>query len=135
MEPQTGAPNAALKVGDEIACPFCLKVTPITYLAQSKRVPGAIYIGTECGGWNADPDGRLVQERAPTSPRTAEDVVDDLRRISADLKVVPHYRDGTAGIIFPARAPREAQPVQLEGYVPKDQVADLLHYIADLLEQ
>lgn len=58
-------------------------------------------------------------------------IVERLRGVSDKLKGVssPH------SIFFPPREVGERQPIQLEGEVPSEDVADLLHYIADMLEE
>lgn len=62
-------------------------------------------------------------------------VVAQLRKASERLSRAVHDGDVDGRIFFPKPEGSETQPVTLEGYVPTKSVADLIHYIADMLEE
>lgn len=64
-------------------------------------------------------------------------VVLHLRECAERLRDL-YAEDPTATVYFPADEPRtdeHTQPVQLLGYVPTADVAGLLYYVADMLEE
>lgn len=71
----------------------------------------------------------------------ANRLVDELRSVSNKIrKNARLYGDGGTGgsgeerVYFPPKEGDERQPIRLQGYVSVEDVADLLYYIADLLE-
>lgn len=61
-------------------------------------------------------------------------VVEDLRNLSDRLKALS-IPGGRVQVFFPARDPGETQPVRLENYVDVEDLAGLLHYVADMMEE
>ncbi len=60
-------------------------------------------------------------------------IVRDLRQLSEWTRVSGFGRNGK--VFFPSKATGERQPVTLEGDVATEDVAGLLYYIADMLEE
>jgi hypothetical protein len=58
-----------------------------------------------------------------------EAIVDKLRDLSGDIK-----RSEITSTYFPPKEGKEKQPIRLEGDVSKNALADLIYYIADMLE-
>lgn len=66
--------------------------------------------------------------------RSTNGVVAELRRISKEVARLPPPSD--EGIYFPPYEPGDShQHPPLEGYVTPKQLADILYYIADMLEE
>lgn len=61
-------------------------------------------------------------------------IVEDLRDLSDRLKALG-VPGGRVQVFFPARDPGEDQPVRLENYVDLEDLANLLHYVADMMEE
>jgi len=69
--------------------------------------------------------GILMSSKA----QSINELVDRLRDVSTELR---HKRGKT---FFPKKQGTEGQPISLEGYVRNSDVADLIHYVADMLEE
>ena len=55
-------------------------------------------------------------------------------RAAAETTRVYAAREGGPVVFFPAKEGAERQPVELSGYVPVADVAELIQYVADMLE-
>lgn len=60
----------------------------------------------------------------------SEDTIEELREIADAWKKAPKSQK----VYFPPKEGKEVQPFLPEGWVSKRKVADLLQYIADMME-
>ena len=61
--------------------------------------------------------------------RRLETVVSDLRDLSERVRLLG------GRVYFPSKDPNETRPVALEGYVDMGQLGEMVHYLADMLEE
>lgn len=64
--------------------------------------------------------------------RYPNQLVDELRSLSKKIESTPPFQGGE--VYFPPKEGDETQPIRLSGYVSVKDVAELLYYIADMLE-